>query len=301
MMFIHIGYPETATTLLQQNIFPYHPEIEYWNRHTPKYAWLNDIVTLHDFDFNADKIRLKAINVWGVETAKIKLISWERLLGHPYTGGRESRVIADRLHAIFPDAKIIICIRHQLDMIDSLYRQYVHQGGSCNFEEFLNLDHENNVWFFFDYLFYDRIVAYYQKLFGFNSVFVCLYESLKETPARFMNRLFLFLNIKRLSVGLNTKVNQGMSPVSVKIARTLNRFVHSVSFNPDPVIPSALVNSRSVRKLLQGYLDPSLFNRLSDPKSFISKKEVLNNYFRKTNRSLLKRLDLPLKKYHYPL
>jgi len=301
MMFIHIGYPKTATTWLQQNVFPSHPEIEYWNPHIPQYAWLNDIVTLHDFDFDANKIRVKTLNVPSVETTKAKLISWERLLGNPYTGGRDSRVIADRLHAIFPDAKIIISIRHQLDMIDSLYRQYIHQGGGCGFESFLNMHPESSLYFSLDYLFYDRIVDYYQKLFGFDAVLVCLYESLKESPVEFLIQLFSFLHVNQLSVDFNTKVNQGMSAISIKIARILNRFVHSVSFNPDPVIPSRLVNSHFARRLLQGYLDPLLFNRISGQRSFISKEQQLNNYFSKTNRSLLKRLDLPLKKYHYPL
>ncbi|NEO40891.1 MAG: hypothetical protein F6J90_32985 [Moorea sp. SIOASIH] len=303
-MFIHIGYHKTATTFLQQYIFPNHPEIEYWNRHYPKYKWLADIVTCHDFDFNADEIRLKAQSV--SSTTKVKLISWEQFSGAPYRGGSDSRIIADRLHGVFPNAKIIISIRNQLDMIDSLYRQYIHQGGGCGFDSFLNLSHECCVYFSLKHLCYDRMINYYQQLFGTGAVFVCLYEAFQASPYEFLSQLFAFMSLKSNSFDnkiFMNKTNQGMSSISIAIARIVNRFVYSPSFNPNPVIPFIAINSHFFRRCLQGYLDPLLFNRISGKRSFISKQRrvQLNDYFRTSNRSLLNRVDLPLKEYNYPL
>jgi len=303
-MFIHIGYHKTATTFLQKYIFPNHPELEYWNRNCPKYKWLADIVTSHNFDFNAHEIALKAQSV--SSTTKVQLISWERLSGAPYRGGSDSRIIADRLHAVFPNGKIIISIRNQLDMIDSLYRQYIHQGGACGFDSFLNLPHDCCVYFSLKHLYYDRMINYYQQLFGTGAVFVCLYEALQASPDDFIRQLFGFMSLKSNSFDKEifmNKANQGMSYNSIAIARIVNRFVYSPSFNPNPVIPFRWINSKLVRRYLQGYLDPLLFNRISGKRSFISKERrvQLNDYFRTSNRSLLNRVDLPLKEYNYPL
>ena len=304
-MFIHIGYPKTANSFLQRYIFPHHPEIEYWNCYRPRYAWLSDIVTLHDFDFDANEIRLKAESL--SSTAKVQLIPWERLSGNPYTGARDSRIIADRLHAVFPEAKIIISIRHQLNMIDSLYRQYIHQGGSSSFDRFLNLPLENTLYFSLNYLCYDRIVHYYRQLFGTRSVFVCLYESFNSSPHDFLGQLFSFMSVKEKSFHnklFMKRANQGMSSLSISIARIFNRFIYSPSFNPNPIISVRIINSRFFRRfLLQRYLDPLLFNRISGQRSFISKemRVELNDYFRSSNRSLLNMVDLPLKEYDYPL
>ncbi len=47
-VFVHVGYPKTASTWLQTRVFPGHPGLDYW-RQVPGFDWVNGIVNLHDF------------------------------------------------------------------------------------------------------------------------------------------------------------------------------------------------------------------------------------------------------------
>ncbi len=51
-VFVHVGYPKRASTWPQTRIFPGHPGLDYW-RQVPGVDWVNGIVNLHDFDFDA--------------------------------------------------------------------------------------------------------------------------------------------------------------------------------------------------------------------------------------------------------
>ena len=59
------------------------------------------------------------------------MVSFPRLSGHPYSGGYDSRMIADRVAEVFPEARILIVIREQRSMIVSTYKQYVNAGGEA--------------------------------------------------------------------------------------------------------------------------------------------------------------------------
>ncbi len=48
-VFVHVGYPKTASTWLQTRVFPGHPGLDYW-RQVPGFDRINGIVNLHDFD-----------------------------------------------------------------------------------------------------------------------------------------------------------------------------------------------------------------------------------------------------------
>ncbi len=51
-VIVHVGYPKTASTWLQTRVFLAHPGLVYW-RQAPGFYWVNGIVNLHDFDFDA--------------------------------------------------------------------------------------------------------------------------------------------------------------------------------------------------------------------------------------------------------
>ena len=55
------------------------------------------------------------------DEAKVPVISHERLSGYPHSGGHDSKEIAHRLAAVFPNAKVVIVIREQKSMILSNY------------------------------------------------------------------------------------------------------------------------------------------------------------------------------------
>ncbi|MEZ4708761.1 MAG: hypothetical protein R3A44_16245 [Caldilineaceae bacterium] len=301
-IYLHIGYPKTATTFLQKKIFPCHPAIADWNPRKPQYQWLESIIRQHDFAFDASAIRARVEAMAAEEAATTIVISREILVGDAYGGGRDSRIIADRLHSVFPDAQIIITLRNQLDMIDSLYRQYVCQGGGCRFEQFLNLS-SKLIFFDLDYLFYARLICYYQALFGADAILVCLYEVFKESPQTFLDDLWIFMSVKPLEVppsAFKSEVNKGMSCPSLWIARFLNRITYSPDFHPDAIVP---IPTNIHRQLLQRGLDPLLFHRFFGQKSFMTQtlRAELVDYYRESNRVLQTMVNVSLEEYGYPL
>lgn len=302
---IHIGYHKTATTWLQRLIFPNHPEIDYWNIYAQPYTWVIDLGRTHDFDFDPQRFK-ELSSEFGADSLKgNRLISWEGFVGDPFTGATTSRRSADRLRVIFPNAKIIVGIRNQLDMATSLYRQYVHEGGTCGFSAFLRQSHKRTrIHFSLDYMRFDRLITYYASLFSRDSIFVYTYEELKQSPNDVLDALFTFLGVRSLSFDdhiYKTQVNRGMSRPSVNIMRFTNRLLGS-TINSTPIIPHRIANVWTVRRFLQHRLDPLLPDSFfSNEKLNDSEEKHLRNYFSDGNQILQKTFNLPLEKYDYPL
>jgi hypothetical protein len=190
-------------------------------------------------------------------------------------------------------------------MMDSLYRQYVQEGGAASFARFLRLAPTHRVYFSGSYLRYDLLVAHYQRLFGPDAVFVCLYEQLKESPEQFLTKLFSFFKVDLIPVDpeiLCARVNRGVSPASLRILRFTNRFTAG-PVNPVALLPSTLVNTRMIRNLLQNRLDPVIFKSVSPKRCIVKADDIseLEAQFRKSNRALAGIINLSLEKYGYPL
>lgn len=302
---IHIGYHKTATTWLQRLIFPNHPEIDYWNIYTQPYAWVMDVGSSHDFDFDPQRFKELSSQLKADSLNGNNLISWEGFVGDPFTGAITSHRNANRLQLIFPNAKIIVGIRNQFDMVASLYRQYVHEGGACSFSAFLKQSNKRTrIHFSLDYMRFDRLITYYASLFGRDSIFVYTYEELKQSPNDVLGGLFSFLEVSSISFDdhiYKNQVNRGMSRPSIHIMRLTNRLIGS-TINSTPVIPHRIANVWTMRRFLQYRLDPLLPDSFfSSEKLSDSEEKYLRNYFSNGNQILKEKFNLPLEKYDYPL
>jgi hypothetical protein len=121
----------------------------------------------------------------------LPVVSNERLSGHPSSGGYDSKEIADRLAAVFPEGKVLIVIREQRSVIQSVYKQYVLAGGPSPFGRFVDApaDPADRVPAF-DFRFYEyhHLIRHYQDRFGGGSVRVLAYETFVQDPAEFVRR-----------------------------------------------------------------------------------------------------------------
>lgn len=302
-IFIHVGYHRTGTSWLQNNIFPNHPKINFWDPSKSDYSWLKEIATTHDLDFDAKKFCKKYRENKSKKSNEIIGISWERFSGHIFEGAYDSARNAHRLHEVFPEAKIVIFIRNQLDMIKSMYKLYIMIGGSCTVDQFINLKYSTDVDFHLQHLCYDKLLDHYQNLFGENSLYVSMHEILRNSPQACLDDMFKFVGLEPYSFDdeiFQTESNVGLSYISLRMMRLLNRFVKSRS-NPAPVI--SFIKSRSIRRILQGYIDPILSNHITSNSNLLEKEleTKLRGYFGKSNRKLMEEYNLPLEKYNYPL
>lgn len=179
------------------------------------------------------------------------LISMERLFGsihyHLYNHG----YITTALGHLFPGAKIIMVIRRQDDLLESLYRQCLRRYVFPRLDGFLQytghgfVDPSTTVMLSFPsinprILDFGRYVAGYAAVFGADNVLVLAFELLKADSRQFLARLFGFMRVAPVYPDDSRLVNLSYSLASCRIARLLNRFVRAewressaIQFIPD--------------------------------------------------------------------
>jgi hypothetical protein len=211
-VFIHVGLPKTASTLLQGFVFPELRETTYISRpYTQENHAFNKLQYADESLYAAEELRGEIERIMRLETGRAILISDELLSGAPFYNFINRGFIAKRLAAILPGAEIILFLRGQRDIIRSLYNQYVKIGwftgelnsgfisapGSgfelsdfikgrrdwtldnrfINHQSFMNQHH---------FLFYELVKLYEDN---FRKVHLFLYEDLAARPAVVLSRL----------------------------------------------------------------------------------------------------------------
>ncbi|MCH8158122.1 MAG: hypothetical protein IID18_10310 [Nitrospinae bacterium] len=197
-------------------------------------------------------------------------------MDHP---GKDCFMIADRLHRMVKKAKIIITIRNQATMLDSLYRQYIHGGFRGDFDTVFASGRIP-----LEYLFYDKVISHYRKLFGAEAVYVGLFEEIQHHKEKFLSGLTGFMGVEipifDPSV-FSHRDNQGLSEFSLAALRVFNA-VYPSSF-PTQKWLHRWVRTADAKILLK--LSPRRLNKLDDS---------MLDCCRPGNRALVEQLGLPL-------
>src|SRR5262245_3230844 len=228
-VLIHIGYSRTGTTWLQNFLFN-RGAGPFWAPEEDKKAFIQRIVRPNSLKFDPDPVREHYAQLLATELprGRIPVVTNERLSGSVLSGGSDTKEIADRLHAIFHDARILICVREQADMIRSSYNNYLNAGGSCSIEKFLEpprrpfrLPH-----FDYEYFAYDALVSYYRRLFGENRVLVLPCEWFRKAPQDYVARILKFCELQTvLTLPFARQMKSSISPFFYPLIRRLNPFI----------------------------------------------------------------------------
>lgn len=181
-LLIHIGYHKTATTWMQRALFVpefgYHPLMN----HADVFAMISGP---HDLRFDPGVSQnLIVQKTADLPEGAVAVISSEILTGNMFFGGRESKVLAHRLKAIAPNAKILITIRAQPKILPSVYMQYLLRGGTLSHQDFfMGKPALGYTPFDPDHFAYDRLHKVYCDLFGAENVLVSTQETLVQDRA----------------------------------------------------------------------------------------------------------------------
>lgn len=194
---LHVGHPKTATTWLQGMIFE-NPETGFvvpWadarsraiaafvtvNSYQRQAAWARDF-------FGTELERL-------ADDPRVPVLSDETLCGDPFQRRYDGSYVADRIHEVFPRAKILIGIREQKATAVSSYREYIFLGGTLSLEEFIGTGHEPLSYTPIlreDFLAYHLVVGYYHGLYGRENVLVLPIELLQRDQSGYIQRILDF-------------------------------------------------------------------------------------------------------------
>lgn len=231
---LHIGYHKTGSTFLQKRVFP-----------EPGFALVARAKVLKPafvegdpFGFDA-RIALEIFRP-GIEKAQkeglVPVLSAERLSGNPHSGGYDSKQIAERLVATFPEARVLLVIREQAQMLVSAYKQYIKRGGPGTIKQYAKPPSEEPRVPLFNFRFfeYHRLISYYQSLFGAENVQVLPYELLKASPRAFLERIGAFAETN-VSSSDSEPVKVSPSALSLSLKRQANRWVVRSDLNPAPL------------------------------------------------------------------
>ncbi|MBW2290978.1 MAG: sulfotransferase [Deltaproteobacteria bacterium] len=292
---LHIGYQKTATTWLQKVVLKHHPELALVLRSTKGADWLENSIGQHPFAFKPDRIRTAYSECIEPFLGRLPFVSHEAWIGDPYTGGRNTPENARRLHAIFPEARVVIVVREPIDMIKSMYRQYVQEGGALDCDSLLTARYPQRTYFDRNFLNYDEVLDLYVGLFGRDRVCALPYELVVDSPQQFLDDLLKFCGVSPLNLDdikqrrKQRPRNRGLSMPSLAVARRLNRILGS-AFNPTPLLPQRLATWRELRHLLQRRVDPRLgsqsWNDSGNPLLSNERVEQLESHYRPHNERL---------------
>lgn len=239
----HIGYMKTATTLLQSEVFPALGACAFYSYPSqfPHRAY-----AMRDNPADREWAALAAdMRGWvAASDQPLQLFSWEGLVGDYLGDYRDRPTMLDLMRAVAPDAHVLLVIRRQAELANSLYKQALHRGHWPTAEAFLNYANgelgpfrpgaEANM--AVASLDFDAAVRTYEQAFGPERVHVLAYEWLRSDPDRFYGALETALGqpVPRPQPG--KALNVGYNTASARLARRLNRLFRT-PHNPRGVFP----------------------------------------------------------------
>ncbi|CUH80897.1 hypothetical protein TRM7557_03128 [Tritonibacter multivorans] len=236
-VLLHVGYHKTATTWMQKHLFLPHHGYRQLLGHQEIF---DKIVKPHGLRFDPTPAQDAIAEAKAALTpGEVPVLSSEVLSGHPFQGGHESDVYAERLARIAPKARILISVRDQMRIIPSVYMQYLQRGGTMPFDQFYEGTNRPGYFGFTDEHFeYDVLVAHYQKLFGAENVYVLTQESLQVDMEQAARDLADFMGASLFS-GLRPEAKRvhaaGYPEYAAPLLRRANHLQRS-TLNPCPIV-----------------------------------------------------------------
>jgi hypothetical protein len=306
---IHIGYHKTATNWFQRIFYPRVTSHRYIHRKRVRAAFLDPSA----LQFSRDTA-LAALGTG--ESPQGLILCEEELSGNIHAGGLHgcfSKELGVRLRATLPGARVVIFIRNQVDMIASVYKQYIKEGGTFGVNRYLYPERylpasgfrpAKCPMFAFDHFDYDALVGHYQALFGDDRVHVFAFEEFSRDNAAFMAR---YRDIFGFEVDLDALPEEQPNPPygrgTLLVAWLMNHFTFRDLCHKRYLvhIPGVYKAQRILMKRLNRL--PGVFGRNYSAADLLGAASLdhIRRCYAASNRRLAARCGLPLEKYGYPL
>jgi hypothetical protein len=260
---VHIGYHRTGTTWLQSVVFPQMRGVEL----PPEPIWsalANNLGRAEDFLEHTLHAFLEEV---GAQGTKPLILSREALSADhndPWPSGARNAV---RLHRELPNARILIVIRRQEDILRSFHWLYVRLGGHRSFRAMLRGDEIEGWRWDHRHLEYDVRVGQYVELFGRENVKVLPAELLSTAPDTYLAEISAFCGGDGYNAStrelVRTRVNASSSTLGVALLRRWNRLFVRSRYNRSPRFGARSTGGR-IYALVTRWVDP-LARWLPDP------------------------------------
>ena len=273
---IHVGYHRCASTTLQDILFSNHPKITMTKNSRLAY---DKAVGIDDVPFNGCSFSSRE--------DQTTVISSEGLCGVNYTQrklGNAWQEFPKLIHDKWPDAKILIIIRRQPDLIRSYYSLNI-----IKFATVLSPKMYYGDLFCKEYLNYDSLITNYVNLFGAKKVCALPFEMIRHNQSQFLSRLSDFSCVDFRNFPLPI-INAGNSDIANEVMRRLNYFFRILG-NQRPLG----TGKKKLRTALATML-PQSGNKFFDGDDEVE----IRNYFAESNKRISSLIGIDLvKEYGY--
>ncbi len=262
---LHVGHVKTASTWLQQVLFE-NPESGFvtpWDDSGGRAA----AAFLNANSYREDAREARSYFDKGLQACarspRIPVLSEENLCGNPLQRQYTGRHVADRIHACFPSARILIGVREQQSIALSLYKEYLLIDGCLPLEALIGTGDEPLGYTPIlqpDFLEYDRVVAYYQELYGREAVLVLPIERLRQDAAGYVKTLLEFCGCSGALTELPAAKRTAQAAAVLALRRRINPWLQGSPLAPWP-------STRAQRVVLRatGFASRNLPASLSAP------------------------------------
>tara|TARA_B000000460_G_C21470210_1_gene372234 strand:- start:82 stop:966 length:885 start_codon:yes stop_codon:yes gene_type:complete len=247
--FIHIGLHKTASTYLQTEVFPALKNSFFVSRPTTQYSYeLASLQYLDESLYNKKEVGDYYELLKSRAADKNLFLSDEAFSGKAQRFGYINRsIIADRFAELCSDAEIIIVLRNPIDILLSLYNQYVKTGGTQHYKKYFkqldrisyfNKDNFQSGWdvdalpintqadnILIDYFEYNKLIEVYKK--RFKRVHILYMERFREEGYLKSKILEIFGENLEINKARKT-VNQSLPNNSLPVYAVANRFINIV-------------------------------------------------------------------------
>ncbi len=321
---IHIGCAKAASTTLQKQLFDKHSEINNLgiyptgnlgkdsneinydcpylkNEHLRRFYY--NLVILDGIEYRvSDNFKLYKESIKPlIKTDPVNVFSNERFTSVLFSHD-DIKSKADRLKEIFPNAKIIMVLRNQFNMIISQYRDWpfdprcVRIGKPVSLDKWIEIALEDNLTKYLSSLKYYEIADVYSELFGKDNVGLFLFEDLVSQPQKFAAQISAFLDIdaKETRTLLKNKHENKSVSHRYKVYRTLVRRKLFPSLDSPKLNFLPNIFKENVLLILKGG------NKRNYDIS-LSVKTKIKDYFGISNKKLQDLYKLDLGVHDYPL
>lgn len=302
---VHIGFPKALSSWMQKSLFK--PEQGFLNVLD---SLCTTISVIDPTPFRFDE----SLCIRFIEESLAKnnggnnlvpVCSAEALIGNPYCGGFNAKQNADRIKQLFPDARILLIIREQRQLMRSLYKTMVVWGMPHTIKRLLNpRDASLAPQFNLDFLRFDLATAYYQQLFGKDNVLVLPYEAFATAPKAFTHKILQHAGCTPTAAFKNLpwdkRVNKNQPLINLYFQRMLNLLLSS-PFNYAGILKSTEQRVHQRIKRSKNNLFPSFTNNWleDDFSQYVNSK--FYGQFAESNEILEQLTGLDLASYGYEI
>lgn len=194
-IFFHVGLSKTASTYLQEKVFPLFEGVEYIHR-MYRYKRVFEII----------------------EKSEKNIILISREFDHQFE--QELKRFAPK----YPDIQIIIVFRRQDAWIASQYRRFFKNGHTIPFTDFFNLEENKGIFTKKD-LYFTRYIETVENLFT-KKPLVLLYDDLRKDPVAFFDYIAQIIGVSydQTKVNLKSK-HKSYSEKQLKALRAVSNII----------------------------------------------------------------------------